>query len=399
MRVLVRSRPPRRRTLAEASIIPELSRALAALHRLAACIPQGDDAPARKKSLAALAELVDALPAVHSPRVSLLRWSLLRIHQALRLLSEAPSLSDITGLKGARFSVGELSEAALALAQLVAGARRRLSPTAQIGSPQIARVVIEVGAAVDHAVATRDAEHLREPLEVLRETAESELPDFFAALVMRVMGAVQRLPIARSRPPSSRSRLAHKISDPPLVRSLPDWLPLSRILGGFYVLSAIAVGGTGSVFVARRAEQRGDAEAQTFALKVPEYDGTVSQLLSEADFLQLFREEASALLALPDASPNLARFVTFDAGVRPKPICDGARARPQLEKLRPPPLDRSRVSDRAGSGEGSLRASRRARAPTSSVRTFRAHLETRPRPGLVDFGLEEATVDPAAPRG
>ncbi|MEZ4288270.1 MAG: protein kinase [Polyangiales bacterium] len=33
----------------------------------------------------------------------------------------------------------------------------------------------------------------------------------------------------------------------------------------------------------------------------------------------MFREEASALLLLPE-HPNIARFVTFDAGVRPKPI-------------------------------------------------------------------------------
>src|SRR5260370_23388645 len=33
----------------------------------------------------------------------------------------------------------------------------------------------------------------------------------------------------------------------------------------------------------------------------------------------MFREEASALIALPQ-HPNLARFVTFDAGAKPKPI-------------------------------------------------------------------------------
>ena len=33
----------------------------------------------------------------------------------------------------------------------------------------------------------------------------------------------------------------------------------------------------------------------------------------------MFRAEASALLAIP-AHPNLARFVTFDTGSKPKPI-------------------------------------------------------------------------------
>jgi serine/threonine protein kinase len=111
-------------------------------------------------------------------------------------------------------------------------------------------------------------------------------------------------------------------------------MPFSRVLGGFYVLHPIGEGGSGSVFVARRAEQRNDARAEGFALKVPEYDGTVSQVLSEADFLRLFREEASALLALPESEPNLARFVTFDAGVRPKPILVMEYVQgPSLEKL------------------------------------------------------------------
>jgi serine/threonine protein kinase len=41
--------------------------------------------------------------------------------------------------------------------------------------------------------------------------------------------------------------------------------------------------------------------------------------LSEEQFLDLFRQEAGALLALPD-HPNLASFVTFDARAKPKPI-------------------------------------------------------------------------------
>ncbi len=42
-------------------------------------------------------------------------------------------------------------------------------------------------------------------------------------------------------------------------------------------------------------------------------------LENEPEFLAIFRDEASALLGLPH-SPNLARFVTFDLGAKPKPI-------------------------------------------------------------------------------
>jgi hypothetical protein len=100
-----------------------------------------------------------------------------------------------------------------------------------------------------------------------------------------------------------------------VAQKLPAWLPPSRLLGGFYVVSALGEGAGGSVFMARRAEEREDENADVFALKVPEYNGDVSHLLSEADFLKMFREEAGALLALPDDSPHIARFVTFDAGV------------------------------------------------------------------------------------
>src|SRR5512140_423970 len=52
-----------------------------------------------------------------------------------------------------------------------------------------------------------------------------------------------------------------------------------------------------------------------FALKVPEYSATAARSLSEADFLELFRSEASALLTIP-SHPNVARFVTFDKVIR-----------------------------------------------------------------------------------
>ena len=80
-----------------------------------------------------------------------------------------------------------------------------------------------------------------------------------------------------------------------------------------------AKAGVGSVFVAKRIEERNDPNAESFALKVPEFDAQVARHMSEADFLQMFQSEASALLSLP-SHQNLARFVTFDSGLAPKPI-------------------------------------------------------------------------------
>jgi serine/threonine protein kinase len=81
----------------------------------------------------------------------------------------------------------------------------------------------------------------------------------------------------------------------------------------------IGGGAAGTVFIVTRAEERHDPHADRFALKVPDYDATAARSLSESDFLKLFREEAGALLAVPEHE-NLARFVTFDAGAKPKPI-------------------------------------------------------------------------------
>jgi serine/threonine protein kinase len=100
---------------------------------------------------------------------------------------------------------------------------------------------------------------------------------------------------------------------------LPSWVPLSRLLGGFHVVRPIGRGAGGSVLLAVRAEDKALVDRELVALKVPDYSGGAARNLSEQEFEALFRDEAGALLALP-RHDNLARFITFDAGARPKPI-------------------------------------------------------------------------------
>jgi serine/threonine protein kinase len=100
---------------------------------------------------------------------------------------------------------------------------------------------------------------------------------------------------------------------------LPGWVPLSRLIGGFYVVRPIGRGGSGSVLLAVRSEERARPHRELVALKVPDYSGEIARTLSEHEFERLFREEAGALLALP-IHQNIARFITFDASAQPKPI-------------------------------------------------------------------------------
>jgi serine/threonine protein kinase len=85
------------------------------------------------------------------------------------------------------------------------------------------------------------------------------------------------------------------------------------------VQRALGVGGTASVFIVTRTEDKQDSNAERFALKVPDYNATAARSLSQEEFFKMFREEASALIMLPNHA-NLARFVTFDMGTKPLPI-------------------------------------------------------------------------------
>jgi serine/threonine protein kinase len=190
---------------------------------------------------------------------------------------------------------------------------------------------------------------------------------------------------------------------------LPAWLPPSHLLGGFYVVRPIGNGNGGSVFVAKRAEERHDEDAETFALKVAAYTGAAAHTLSEDEFMQLFQDEAGALLTLP-RHPNIAGFVTFDAGARPKPILVMELVTgPNLERL----VDRRELTMRLsldlleGIGSGLiamhqkgighldvkpaniiLRVSGRHTSPRRSQR------DERRVPVLVDFGLAGRKVRP-----
>jgi hypothetical protein len=291
-------------TLAEASMNPDLVHVLeqyARFARAVGCDGQG--------ALAAYETLTRDLSPDASGRTEALRAVLVRLGGALGALASATSLRTLAS-DSRQETVTQLEGALSSLAQLAIGARGRFdpqrAPKARGGSGirpltvSVARVLAGTDPAMrDHVVAAALDDLL------------AGVPKAIAKLVAGLVWRVTELPIEG---PASETSLSVHISD-----ALPTWLPPRRTLGGFYVLRPLSAGAAGSVFVVTRDEDRADANAEKLALKVPEYSANAASQLSETEFLKMFREEAGALITLPQHR-NLARFVTFDAGSKPKPI-------------------------------------------------------------------------------
>jgi eukaryotic-like serine/threonine-protein kinase len=301
-------------TLSEASMIPELEGVLLAygqLQRTVASAPRSGRGV--RAGLQDLARLARELPVARSPRVEALRSSLLSVERALEAIAAAPSLKALAAGREER-CLPALAEAVQSLAELCMGARRRLQIVDGAGELASAPAIRLLDVCLEKAL-RGDPGPIADALGDAASVLGAELPGPIADLILLALERVWQLPADAPDAPLPAPFHASAQRRAPL----PPWVPPSRTLGGFYVLGPIGSGGGGSVFVARRVHERQDPTAERFALKVPEYDGTAARTLSEAEFLQLFREEASALLSLPQ-HPHIARFVTFDAGSRPKPI-------------------------------------------------------------------------------
>ncbi|MCS6799630.1 MAG: serine/threonine protein kinase [Myxococcota bacterium] len=318
-------------TFGEASMVPDVSaavRAYGALHGvLTGAAPRsGQGARAALDGLVALAQ---QLPPGSPARVEALRSHLLQLVRSLENIAAAGSLREVAeGAQGAGTLLGPLEVAAQGLAELGFGTRRRCGEDVAREAPATGSAIRLLDYCIERALRSEDQEtrasfaavrgsgttDIADALEAVAETMRAELPPFVADVALCTLERLRELPVDAPRRPRT-SFLPAAPREPPL----PAWLPPSRTLGGFYVVRTLGSGAVGSVFVARRVEERHAPDAEQFALKVPQFDGAAARSLSEAEFLRLFREEASALLTVP-AHPNLARFVTFDAGARPKPI-------------------------------------------------------------------------------
>jgi hypothetical protein len=300
-------------TLAEASMMPDFQRSVTAYAQLVS-VTQNAEPTGRhaRAALDALKELAQSLPWASTLRVSALRIGLLRFTSNLEGVAAARSIEALAaGQESSHLK--ELESTLFALSQLTVGARRRLIVKSHRPVPASGSAIGMLDMAVEQHLREQGT-NLDEMLRFANHTLEQELPSAIAAAAKIVLG---RLPLLSIR--DVGSGLDSFVPPAPKEAPLPPWLPGRRILGGFYVLRALGTGGVGSVFVVTRAEERHAHGATRFALKVPDYSAEAARTLSEEEFLNLFREEAGALLALPEHE-NLATFVTFDAGARPKPI-------------------------------------------------------------------------------
>jgi hypothetical protein len=270
-----------------------------------------------------IVRLSRGLGAGGSYRGEALRRVVLRLGRALESVADARGQSELVDTGSGADALSEVETALEDLARLMRGASRRL-----LGDEgQEITVVTDapsLSALVERAVGSGVPANEKQ-LEMSIRGTVSDVPPALGSAVASVLERIDGLPVAA----------ASDLFPIPLERrksQLPDWLLPQRTIGAFYVIRALGSGGASSVFLARRLEERNNPKAEGFALKVPDYDPTTARSLSEQEFLQLFREEAGALLALPQHA-NLARFVTFDVGARPKPIL-------VMEAIRGPSLDR-----------------------------------------------------------
>jgi hypothetical protein len=300
--------------VSEASMQPDVVQLLTHYLEYVRAEPVGSATEQAKQRLDAFKRFLHAFPSQTTLRGEAFRATAWTLVHALESIMSAGSLRSLVPTDGAGADTGPLAaveDAIGHLQQLVVGAERRCCD--QVGRE---RTVLPrrhaLAHALENAVNTESEHELLEALTATARAAEAALPPHIAQVVSLTLPRLSTLQIERQA-----------LQPIPLVNekrvNLPDWLPARRILGGFYVLKQLSGGNVGTVFVVKRAEERHDGEAERFALKVPEYNATVARTMGEAEFLKLFREEAGALLSIPE-HPNIAKFVTFDAGARPKPI-------------------------------------------------------------------------------
>lgn len=401
------------KTLAEASTAPDLAVPLAALGHFVSSDPGNPDSlhssglrsesqrPANVRDASALAGATKVLELSHGLagggyHSEALRRVFFRIGRCLESIATAASLAELIEERGSgERPLAELTRGVEDLTQMMGSALLRTlgrSRRFRSGSYDVSDLHDIVARSFDSGEAPT-----HDDLACATESLVRELPESLARVIEEVTFRLHSLPRVSKTTPAPALDL-HRAT-------LPEWLLPRRTIGSFYVLRSLGSGGASSVFVARRMEERSSPNAESFALKVPDYDPSIARSMSEQEFFQLFKDEAGALLSLP-AHPNLARFVTFDLAARPKPIL-------VMELIRGIGLDRLIRSRSLTMARVALHLDSILRGLEVMHAAGLGHLDVKPSnvilrdgkdPVLVDFGLSGrklrhgcGTVEYAAP--
>ncbi len=342
-----------------------------------------------RKVATRLLRLSRSLGAGGSYRGEALRRVVQRLARSLESVAAARGQSDLVDASGGSADVmSDIEVAVDGLRRLTQGALRRVldvDPMAIAVVTDVASVAALVERTVRSSVPPNAAQ-----LQMAISELTADIPEPIGAAVGKVLSRLEHLPVTVAAAVDSAPIPLERRRTP-----LPDWLLPRRTIGAFYVVRSLGSGGASSVFMARRLEERNNAKAEGFALKVPDYDPTTARSLSEQEFLQLFREEAGALLGLPQHE-NLARFVTFDLAARPKPIL-------VMELIRGAGLDRL-IRSRSLTVERALKYLDGILAALEAMHSAGVgHLDIKPSnvilrdgqtPVLVDFGLSGRQLRP-----
>lgn len=299
------------RAIMEGSTNTDMRNGLSAYAAFLDALTEDDRTDAETDVIGALTTMCRDLSVHGSHRGEALRQTLLLLGRAVEAIGTARSLAELVEAgSGQRAVLEELADHAHSFEQLCESAVQRVLERT-LPKSQTAAQSPRLGEVVERHLTSTDPLDLAELDLAVRGIVE-RLPAPLRLTIVHVLEALKELP--RSLP----SEVTHSPAKGRAL-ALPDWLLPRRTIGSFYVLRALGAGGVSSVFVAKRIEERKDDNAELYALKVPHYDPTTARSLSEQEFLEMFRDEAGALLSLP-RHPNIARFVNFDMAAKPKPI-------------------------------------------------------------------------------
>jgi len=322
-------------------------------------------------SVAALRVLAEGLEEGRSERLDQVRGGLLSLVEALEKLGKATALRTIVTSD----AIQSLERAMGRLTLFFSRSLERLGEPKVEENPQP-----DLRGAIDQVV--RGTAGARDGLSVAIDQTlawANVVPGVILATINAVLQQIPGLPIER---PSAAQKI--DLEEVPL----PEWIPRTRTLAGWYIHRPLGDGGGGSVFVVSRAEERDEKDAPKYALKVPLYDAVAARSVSEAEYLRVFKLEAGALLALPD-HPNIAEFVTFDARARPKPllVMELVEGVDCLHLLKEKELDTARVTKILDGVLDGLLAMHDAGVGHLDVKPSNVVLRRGGEPVLVDFGL------------